>query len=183
MTSSASSRRAAAPRGEGYYLERRWLSPMDAVGFGMLAVVALVMVVWLGREEPEDLPALVLAALGLTALVTVVLVSPGTYPCGHIRIDRSGLALWWPWRLRLPAAELGNVAIVPEDEAGPAARQGRYGDTKIGTFQSSYSVWGGMGPAVFVEQRRVGKQARGWLLSTRDPEGVVAALERVRDGR
>lgn len=186
MTSLTSRPGAAEPSNlpqGALYRERRWFGATEASIFMGLGAVALFMVVSTARDEPEDLVAVALAVLALTALAVGILLMPGTYTCGHIRIDQSGLALWWPWRLRLPAAEIGDVVIVPEEEAGPAARAGRYAGVKIPTGRSSYSVWGGMGRAVFVEQRRAGKPARGWLVATRDPEGVVEALERVRDGR
>lgn len=165
------------------YHERRWFGGTEAIIFVMLVAAAVFMLVSTARRDPESLATVALGYLALAALVVVIVVSPVTVWCGHIHIDRSGLAVWWPRLVRLPAAEIGDVVIVAEEEAGPAARRGRYRNLKIGSGRSSYSVWGGMGRAVFVEQRRVGKPVRGWLVATRDPEGVVAALERVRDGR
>jgi hypothetical protein len=59
--------------------------------------------------------------------------------------------------------------------------RGRFQNLKIPTGKSSYPVMGGAGTAVFVEQLRPDKPPIGWLLGTRNPDAVIAALKHLRD--
>jgi hypothetical protein len=185
VTSSASEQRGASrsARAAGtLYVERRWLSGTQTVGFAVIGVIAAVMLLDTARRDPEKIPVTALVLLGFAALALVLSLSPLTDGFSHIRVDGSGLALWWGPLFRLPAAELGDAVVVPEREAGPAARRGRYRDVRIPLGRASYPNLGGAGRAVFVEQRRPGKGTIGWLLATRDPDAVVAALTRLREG-
>lgn len=185
MTSSASDRTRpprASRTDDTLYVERRWLTRGQVFVFVLIGAIGAFMLIAGPTREPRDLRRLALVYAGLLALLFLISLTPLTDGFSHIRVSGSGLALWWGPLFRLPAAELGDAVVVPEREAGPAARRGRYRDVRIPLGRASYPNLGGAGPGVFVEQRRPGKPPIGWLLATRDPEAVVAALTRLREG-
>jgi len=161
-------------------LEKRWFTLMQVTFLSIMAVVPAVMVAggWISFG-----PGLFAAFGGHLAWILVIFISPLTVGFGHIRIDRSGLALWWGGLMKAPAEQLGDAVIVPAHEVGTAVSRARYRGIKIPTGHSSCGVRGQSKPAVFLEQDRPGKATVGWLLATRDPEAVVEALSEVRDGR
>lgn len=163
------------------YVEPRWLTGagvwvlIAAVGPGVLYLTLFT------PDDADDLLRVMLGYIGLLILMLLIFVSPLTTEFRHIRIDRSGLTLWWARYFHLPADQIGDIVLVPEDQAVRVARRHRYQDLRIQFGRCTYAARGYEGPAVFVEQRRPGKRSYGWLLSTRNPDAVVAALEAVRD--
>ncbi len=165
---------------DGVYLEPRWLT-----GAGIWVLIAavgpgVIYLAFLTPEDPEDFRRVALAVVGLLILMLLLFVSPLTSEFRHIRIDQTGLTLWWARYFHLPADQIGEIEVVPEDQAMRATRRHRYRGLRIQFGRSTYAARGYEGPAVFVEQRRPGKEPVGWLLSTRDADAVVAALDAVR---
>lgn len=164
------------------YEESRGPGSTGWIIIAAIVVPALYVGLPLARTDPSQILGVVrffgVALLG----VLLLLLSPLTFSFGRLRISAGGLRLFPFGLVRLPAAELGEAVIVPEDEATVAARHGRWHDTKIPTGRSSYSRWGGEGPAVFVAQERADGTTVGWLLATRDPAAVIEALAEVRGG-
>ncbi len=117
---------------------------------------------------------------GLAFLATLLALfawAPGTSECKSIRIDRTGLTVG---RQFLPAGEVGHCALLPEYEAGRAALKCRYQDTRIGRRRMSYNYLPNSGPAVFVCQRGRDLPRPGWLIASRHPERLLAALTELR---
>jgi len=161
------------------YVERRWATPLQATVLSALALFTVVALLHAVLSAPDSLPAaLYVAAMLVMALL--IWTSPFTVGFGHIRVDEHGLSLWWGRLRRLPSEQIGPARIVAEAEAGTAASRGVYDGIPIKAGRSSYPIYGGDGPAVFVEQRRPGRKPIGWLLASRDPAAVVSALEAVR---
>lgn len=181
MISLPSDGDTAAEDQHALYKEFRGLGFYGWLAVGVVVVPALYIGVPLARTQPSELWE-VAAFFGVMLLAALILlVSPLAFTFGWLHISGAGLKLWPLGLSRLPVADLGDVEIIREDEAVVAARQGRWRGTRIPTGRSSYSRWGGDGPAVFVEQYRPGKDAVGWLLATREPEVVIDALTEVRD--
>lgn len=119
--------------------------------------------------------------LGIVGFAVAVLAlfawAPGTSECKSIRVDHAGLSLG---RRLLPAGEVGRCALVPEREAGRAALRWRYQGVRIGWRTMSYNYLPDDGPAVFVVQQRSDLRRPGWLITSADPEGLLAALTDLR---
>ncbi len=120
-------------------------------------------------------------ALGVAAFISAVLAlfawAPGTSECKSIRVDRDGLTVG---RQFLPTGEVGTCALLPEAEAGRAALSCRYQGTRIGRRRMSYNYLPNNGPAVFVVQKGRDLARPGWLIASRHPEGLLAALTELR---
>lgn len=113
----------------------------------------------------------------LAALLALFAWTPGTSECKSIRIDRAGLTVG---RQFLPAGEVGHAILLPEHDAGRAALKCRYRDTRIGRRRMSYNYLPNRGPAVFVSQQGRELARPGWLIASRDPERLLAALTELR---
>lgn len=149
---------------------------------GAIVVPAVYIGAPLVRTNPAELWD-VARFFGVALLgALLLLASPLAFTFGRLRISTAGLWLFPLGLMRLPRSELGDAVIIPEAKAVLAARHGTWGDVRIPTGRSSYSRWGGEGPAVFVEQHRGDGKTVGWLLATREPEVVVEALGEVRGG-
>lgn len=163
------------------YNERRGLGFVGWLGVGVVVVPAIYVALPLVSTDPVQLWGVArffgIALLGILGL----LVSPLAFTFGCLHISEAGLKLFPLGLMRLPRTELGDLTIIPEEEAIAAARLGRWRGTRIPTGHSSYSRWGGDGPAVFVEQQRPDRETVGWLLATREPEAVIETLAEVRD--
>ena len=96
-----------------------------------------------------------------------------------LRVDRDGL------RVKdrvVPGKRLGRVELVHQPEALFGAYRQEVRGLRIGRTQSTYVPLFTAKPAVLVEDLRGGERP-GWLLESRDPEGLVRALEQVRGSR
>ncbi|MDQ3570007.1 MAG: DUF3093 domain-containing protein [Actinomycetota bacterium] len=103
---------------------------------------------------------------------------PGSSEFKSTRVDRTGLTVG---RRFLPAHEVGRCAILSEADAGSVANRRRYEGVRLGRKNVSYAFFASSGPAVFIVQDRAGLARPGWLVATRDPEGLVAALTELRE--
>lgn len=167
------------------FKERHGPSPTFTV-IGVLCVgVVLVRTVYDIHQYGGAVKSILIALGALTFMglfYAFLAWMPGTTECKSIRVDGSGLRVG---RERLPAQEVGQCLLVPEDEASATALSGHYGNIKIGSKVGSYGFFASSGPAVFVLQERAGLKRPGWFIAARDPEGLLAALTqlRIRAGR
>jgi hypothetical protein len=175
----AHSEEADPAAGDASFEERRGFTPSS---IGLLVAVA-VGLGWgfagsygLGLDARTGLSVLGGAAF-LGALTAVLARTPGTSDCKSIHVDRDGLTVG---RQFLPAGEVGQVTLLPEAEASRAARSCRHQDTRIGRRRMSYNYLPNSGPAVFVVQKGRDLRGPGWLIASRDPEGLLAALTELR---
>jgi hypothetical protein len=163
------------------------------------------------REERHILPVMVLLSLGFVAGGVSLVVSEvrdgaplaSVLPFGlglavigtalafgiprltgvvgkHVGVDADGVTIGGR---HLPAEQIGDVRVVPSEMATAYVAQGYVkGDgtrvLRIPTGQSTFAA-GSLGRAVLVEQR----PDRAWLLASRCPEGLAAAITAARDGR
>jgi hypothetical protein len=102
---------------------------------------------------------------------------PGSSEFKSITVDHTGLTVG---RRHLPVQELGRCAILSEAEAGSVANGRRYDGVRVGRKNVSYAFFASSGRAVFVVQERAGLPRPGWLVATRDPEGLLTALTELR---
>jgi len=183
MTAASSPDRSTDPqKPDVLFRESHWLTWTEVWVFIAVLGPALGVLASGLWEDPEDVRRVALGLVGTTVLLGLIAVSPLTTGFRHIHIDESGLTLWWARYFHLPADQIGDVIIVPEEEAGPAALRHRYGGLRIAFGRCTYAVRRNEGPAVLVEQHRPDGKIVGWLLSTRDPAALIAALETVRRG-
>lgn len=162
-------------------------NPLPALLFGQLdASVAAAFVAYKlhlldSNADVEGTPVAVLAGMLLlfvvfVAIVLLIPLGPFGVELRHIRLDGSGL---WLGRKFLSAEEIGECAVVSEGEASWAGFIARCRAVKLGYTQVSYNFFASKGPAVLVVQDRAGLRRPGWLIATKDPQGLVAALSRL----
>jgi hypothetical protein len=167
------------------FVERRtFTAPVLTVGGGILGAVALI--VFTELRDGEAVRSFLPYVAGLLVLGAVLIALAGRIPGlagpgDHLRVDTDGLHVGGDRHLR--SERIGEVTIVPSHLAGAYAAQGHVkGDRaeplRIPPGQSTYAAIGSIGRAVLVEQR----PGRAWLLATRRPEELAAALEAARDG-
>ncbi len=151
------------------------------VVIGILAAVVVLSSAIRDVVRGEALIGSAMAALvvlaGLVVVYALVAWAPGSSEFKSVRVDRSGLTVG---RQFLPAEEVGHAAVVSEAEASSAALRRRLLGTRIGSKNVSYAYFANSGPAVFVVQERAGLERPGWMIATRDPEGLLAALAELR---
>ena len=159
--------------------ERRLFTP-TFIAFGILLAIGNAWGYAANYDPALDIRTAMFTlgvALVIGAVLALVAWAPGTSECKSIRIDRTGLTVG---RQFLPAGEVGHCALLPEYEAGRAARKCRYQDTRIGRRRMSYNYLPNSGPAVFVCQKGRDLARPGWLIASRDPERLLAALTELR---
>jgi hypothetical protein len=153
------------------YVERRRPQPT------FLAVAALFVIgpaLWV-VEDARNAPWAILA--GVIGVAFVLYLGYGRFggEGRHLLVDANGLQVGDG---SLPAARVGEVEVVPEALASIYAAQGRARDTPIPFGRSTYAAMGGSGGAVLITERT---GTSGWLVATRHPERLAAALEAARD--
>lgn len=123
----------------------------------------------------RSLPILVGALAVVAAMLGVLFLPPLGRELKHLRVDARGLMMG---PSLLPAEQVRRIAVLSEAEAVAAAYRLRHQGTRAGWTHVSYGLATHDGPAVWVEQDS-GRRP-GWLIATRDPDGLRAALEQVR---
>jgi hypothetical protein len=122
---------------------------------------------------------------GLVAVVVTlfVVLAVTTLPQSmkRVRVDRDGLHV--QGELALAAARIGQVqALDGRDAAGQSWRLTRRRGLKLRNRQNLYGGALGYGPAVgFEEVDDRDDRVSTWLIPTREPDALAAALEHARD--
>lgn len=174
-------RRASAQGGgaPGFH-ERRPVSPgLIWAGAGVLGVTAALglIVHGLAVREVATMLGLLVVVMGPFALFAV---SPWGWELKHVTVTDEGL--WLRDRL-LPAGRVGRVEVLGQGKAAAMysfARR-RHGLRRHPRRSSANSLWMRKDDApVLVEDTASG---RAWLVATRRPDELVAALEGVRPPR
>lgn len=162
------------------FVERRGFSgTFTAMLLAIIAggIYGVVRGLGTGTSLGESLLIALILVVGFSGLLFLIALGPIGTERRHIRVDESGL---WLGRKFLPAEEIGECAVVSEGEATLAGWLIRCRGVKIGWTQASYNTIASKGPAVLVVQERAGLRRPGWLIATKDPEGLLKALTELR---
>jgi hypothetical protein len=163
-----------------FFEHRRLTGPV--VTFGGASVIASVMLGVKLFGDGEAIERVLRYSIGMLVIGFALCYVLGRWQkvaFTTVRVDAQGLHVG---SALLRADRIGEVTIVPSEMAGAIGLQAnvpREGATplKIPTDQSTYAIFGSTGRAVVVEQR----PGRAWLLATRRPGQLAAALEAARD--
>jgi hypothetical protein len=161
---------------------RTFTAPVLILGGVTLAIAAMALIsdVQQGVPLTETLPWLIgILAVGAVLILLAGRVPGLAGPGDHLHVDAEGLTVG---EHRLDAGRIGAVRIVDGTTASAYAAQGqvtrdRGAPLKIPAGRSTYATFGSVGRAVVVEV----PPDRAWLLATRRPDELVAALEAARD--
>jgi hypothetical protein len=162
--------------------ERRALSPMsrNLLWFGAVATIAITVWQVLDRRPAFDLVLAPAVAVWLPLAIVLFIQHTRFGPDDRdLRVDTCGLRVR---RDVIPATRVGRVELVHRPEALFSAYRLQVRGVPIGRTQLTYIPWFTAKPAVLVEDLGGGERP-GWLLESRDPEGLVRALEQVRGSR
>jgi hypothetical protein len=155
--------------------ERRRLDWIDRGGVVVLSAIAAV---FLASIEPwRDLRSLAFAPLAFMPLVIVSAIALG--PWGNVlkhnrvSVDRASFGPY----LRIDPLHIGEIEVIDDHVLGTNLRLAA-GSRKVAWFGTTVG-WGDHA-AVLVERRSPDLSRPYWLIGTRDPEALAAALREAR---
>lgn len=162
------------------YEELRYLTPFAMFMLALPLGMVVIFLVLEGVRWPDDV-SLLLGAAGMSAFFWFILAGPLGTELRHIVVDERGLRVG---RRLLPAGEIGDRRVVTAEEGAVALWAQHVDGHRLGRSTRSHNPRLHDGEsAVFVYQERPGLERPGWLVGTRDPDGLIEALDRVAPAR
>ncbi|MCC5947197.1 MAG: hypothetical protein JJT89_01970 [Nitriliruptoraceae bacterium] len=190
-------RPAPARDGEVHYRERRWLAETGlslwftvALGFGLLVVVLWFSTDPFLRDVRELWPPI---AVGV-ALGVLATIAPVGQTGSSIVVRDTAVGVWFAPPRRIPIARIVAFGQVDVEEVQAHVHESQWRTYRTSrTWRPWVAVWGGWysltraaivlnlaahppGGLVWITEAREDDPPRGWLLATRDPDALLAAL-------
>lgn len=153
--------------------------PLGVAGIWLVLIVAIgAEVVLGGPTTTRDVVGALVVVLVLGGLTGLFLLPPAMK---RLRVGEEGLHV--RGRVALPARHIGDVQVVRGRDASTTSWPGSRGrGVNLPSRQNLYGGLVGTGNAVGVVDERDRQQPSLWLLPSREPEMLAAALRRARDG-